>query len=375
MPFSRQPRRKSIQRKSHTNDCKDFTLMKLRNKPTMSTATSTRSTNTVTTTSARRTVSAPNVPIENHVVPGPSGMQNNSGTTNQPPPVEPIPPFAPLPPAAPFHEQNERVIYPRIRMPTFSSKNVEAWLNSLERWFKASGYNNDEQQFEITLAAIDPTILEQMNEALSEEPEAGKFNFVKQKLIAHFADSAQRKLNRLLSEMPLGDKRPSELFHEMKRVAGNVLGETALKGLWAQRLPEAARPVIAASTGTAVEFTRIADSIVDALTPRTVQAAAVTPLNEINELKAVIAELRTQINNFPRQPRSRSRSRPNQRPSTPANTGSNQNSNGNTSTESDQCWFHQKFGQNARNCRSPCRHRNQSRTPAPAATTSSNPSA
>lgn len=174
--------------------------------------------------------------------------------------------------------------------------------------------------------------------------------------------------------MPLGDKRPSELYHEMKRVAGSVLGEAALKGLWSQRLPEAARPVIAASTGTAAEFTRIADSIIDALTPQGVNAAATTnPLSELNELRAEIAELRNQISNFPRNSRSRSRGAPNrQRSRTPANNGTgansnstaNNNTNANANADSELCWYHQTYDRNARNCRSPCRRRNRSGTPA-----------
>lgn len=151
-----------------------------------------------------------------------------------------------------------------------------------------------------------------------------------------------------------------------------------LKGLWTQRLPEAARPTIAASTGTAAEFTRIADSIVDALAQRSINTTTtVNPLSELNELKAVIAELRQQMQNFPQRSRSRSRGQPNQRPRTPAGNGSrasnNSTTNASTNANADPevCWYHQTYGQNARNCRSPCRHRNRSRTPATPASNAS----
>lgn len=268
-------------------------------------------------------------------------------------------------------------------MPTISNTNIEAWFSSMDYWFSASGIFDDGQRSDTILASIDPNVLVQLQESMREAPPQGKYEFVKTKLIAHFADSEQRKLNRLLSEMPLGDKRPSELFHEMKRVAGNVLGEAALKGLWAQRLPEAARPVIAASTGTSNEFTKIADSIIDALAPRavrqtTVAATAVTttPLSEMDELKIVIAELRNQISNMPRHSRSRSRGGGNgnggQRSHTPANPSNNQSSNTNNGNSSNAnpvvnadpelCWYHQKYGNNARNCREPCRNFNRTNT-------------
>lgn len=238
------------------------------------------------------------------------------------------------------------------------------------RWFRASGIFDDDQRNETILASIDPNVLDQLTDQLNRTPAIGKYDYSKQILIAHFADSENRRLNRLLSEMPLGDKRPSELWHEMKQVAGNVLGDIALKGLWAQRLPDTARPVIAATTGTAAEFTKMADTIVDALAPRTVQQVVAAPLSELDELKAVIAELRTQINKMPRQSRSRSRGRSNQRQQTPTSNNAN-NANANAANvDPELCWYHQNFGRNAQKCRSPCRERN--RALAPAASSSNN---
>lgn len=235
----------------------------------------------------------------------------------------------------------------------------------MDYWFIASGIFDDEQRFCTILAAIDPNVLTQLAEVLQAAPVNGKYEFVRQKLIAHFADSEQRKLNRLLSEMPLGDKRPSELFHEMKRVAGNVLGEAALKGLWTQRLPEYARPVIASTSGSSTEYTRIADSIIDAIAPRSVNQITDAPLSELNELKAVIAELKKQITDMPR--RSRSHSRNSNRQNYRSRTPSHHNNNANQQdADPELCWYHQTYGNDARNCRLPCRRRNH-----PAASNSS----
>lgn len=207
---------------------------------------------------------------------------------------------------------------------------------------------------------------------LRRAPAIGKYDFIRQKLIDHYADSEQRKLNRLLSEMPLGDKRPSELYHDMKRVAGNVLGEAALKGLWAQRLPEAARPVVAASTGSAAEFTRIADSIVVVLSPRTVNQVTSNPLNDVGELRTMINELKAKIEQNSRS-RSHSRKRNSnfghRRSQTPSSRSNSNNRNGNDNNgngNDGECWYHATYGSNARHCRSPC-NRGQ-RTPANGAT-------
>lgn len=289
------------------------------------------STDTSTSTTATVTISSNLVPTS-----------SATSSSNSQPPVS-IPP-----------QQNANIhtVFARLPMPTVTNTNIEAWFISMEYWFIASGITADRQQFSTVLAAIDPNLLVQLTEILREQPQVGKYLFIKNKLIAHFADSEQRKLNRLLSEMPLGDKRPSELFHEMKRVAGNVLGDAALKGLWLQRLPQAAQPVVAASTGSATEYTKIADSIMDALAPRTVQQVAVNPTSELSELKAMVAEMRLQINSFQQRSRSQSREPTRTRQRTPTNNG-----NVNTNADPSLCWYHQKFGRDARKCRSPCRNK------------------
>lgn len=246
-----------------------------------------------------------------------------------------------------------------------TSTNVDAWFKSLEHWFRATGIHDEASRCDAVLASIEPNVLDQIDEQFVGVPDEGKFALVKRVLIAHYADSEQRKLNRLLSELPLGDKRPSELFFEMKKIAGRILGDSALKGLWIQRLPESARSVVAAAQGTPAEFTKMADSIVELLATPSVHQVAAGPLNEISELKAVVAELSKQMQKFSGRSRSHTRPSTSHRSRTPANNGNAADAN----AESDECWYHQKYGRNAQKCRSPCRQktRSRSRTPAPAA--------
>ncbi|XP_017487668.1 PREDICTED: uncharacterized protein LOC108376018 [Rhagoletis zephyria] len=161
------------------------------------------------------------------------------------------------------------------------SNNIEAWFTSMDFWFTASGITSDKQQAETVFAALDPTVIGQLSGVIASMPQQDRFEYVKAKIIEHFADSEQRRLNRLLSELPLGDKKPSELYFEMKRVAGSTLGEAALKGLWTKRLPEFAQPVVAASSGTAAEFTKIEDSIIGAVVPHHVNGVESRVTNEI----------------------------------------------------------------------------------------------
>lgn len=247
-------------------------------------------------------------------------------------------------------------VYARLPFPQMCNTNIEAWFTTMDFWFTASGITSDKQKAATVLAALSPNVISQLTEVIAAIPATDRFDYVKQKIIEHFADSEQRRLNRLLSELPLGDKKPSELFFEMKRVAGSTLGEAALKGLWTKRLPEFVQPVVAASTGTAAEFTKIADSIVDAVSPGQLCQVRNQSTGELNDLRAAIVELGKKFDQFSTRSRSRSR-----RPNTGRNRSQkrDKSQSNNNVRISEECWYHRKYGRNAQKCRSPCNYRQQ----------------
>ncbi|XP_017467423.1 PREDICTED: uncharacterized protein LOC108359867 [Rhagoletis zephyria] len=173
----------------------------------------------------------------------------------------------------------------------------------MEFRFTASGITADKQKTATVLAALAPNDLSQLGDVIAALPQNDRFDYVKQKIIEHFADSEQQWLNWVLSELPLGDKKPSELFFEMRRVAGNTLGDAALKSLWIKRLPEFAQPVVEASSGSAAEYTKIADQQLNRVKS--------TPSSDIHELRAVVMELGKKFDKLTTRSRSQSRRRTN----------------------------------------------------------------
>lgn len=251
----------------------------------------------------------------------------------------------------------------RIDMPAFEKTNVEAWFLAMDYWFKATDTKDDEHKFNLVIAKQGVLTLPKLKEILDNQPATEKYKYIKEKLISFYAESEQVCLNILLSGMPLGDQKPSELFQEMKRVAGDTVTEKALKGLWSRRLPDHARAAVVASTGTAEEFTRIADAIVEAMQLKTINEVktetTTATVNEISQLKSQINELTKLFNNkFSERSRSNSRQRGNGN-NRGRSTSRNRNQPPDGSTE---CWYHWKFGNNSRKCRSPCRHKKSKTT-------------
>ncbi|XP_058815602.1 uncharacterized protein LOC131679065 [Topomyia yanbarensis] len=249
----------------------------------------------------------------------------------------------------------ETINNPRLNPPSMTASNIESYFLSLEFWFAASGIGNlhDAKKYNIVMAQVPPNKLTELRSIIDATP------------------ANDRRLQRVLSDMPLGDMKPSQLFNEMLRVAGNSLGEAVLLDLWASRLPPHAQAAVIASKGDADEKTTIADAIVDSmglrgltattagidtLTPKTPSASTNSPEAKnsasIEILQQEISQLSRKFDQmFSRKnlrDRSRSRSR---------YTSDQRNSH---ELSYEVCWYHRTFGREARQCRKPCSFRQSS---------------
>ena len=264
--------------------------------------------------------------------------------------------------------QVETVTAPRLNPPSMTDSNIESYFMSLEFWFAASGITtqHDTRKYNIVMAQVPVNKLTELRAIIDAVPETGKYNFIKKELTKHFADSQQRRLQRVLSDMPLGDMKPSRLFNEMKRVAGSSLGDAVLLDLWATRLPPHAQAAVIASQGDAADKTAIADAIVDSMGLRNINAiafdaprvptdattAAPSTTDNIAALQreiAVLARKLDQVWNF-RDSRSGSRGRSRTR----RVYGSRERE-----PSAELCWYHRVYGKEARRCREPCNYDRQ----------------
>ncbi|XP_017474118.1 PREDICTED: uncharacterized protein LOC108364785 [Rhagoletis zephyria] len=237
---------------------------------------------------------------------------------------------------------------PRIPMPAMSGDNIDAYFYSLDFWFEATGIIADTAKFNIVLASVPPAKLMELRAIIDAAPAMQKYQYIRTKLSENFAESQQRRLQRVLRDMPLGDRRPSDLFNEMKRAAGTTLSDSILHDLWLSRLPPYAQAAIIATNVPTVDKLKIADSICESFQLREGQVHEVSnpPHTSEADLRAEVAALRQRFDEVAngrkvRRPRSR----------TPA-----RNRDASSGGASDLCWYHSKFGRNARKCRQPCKY-------------------
>lgn len=244
----------------------------------------------------------------------------------------------------------------KLPLPVLHKEHVELWFIQLECWFTLNKILSDKVKFNTVISCMEPHILSQVFNIVKNPPSELKYNCIKAAIVAAYSDSSQQKFQKLLSGIQLGDGRPSHLLNELRKVGGEI-SEDILKNLWISRLPDQAKPILAASRGTIEELALIADAIIDSLGYSTATISEVKHQKSVeastssssqhynNDLQKQISQLNKRINDLTFKKRSsrslvRERSHSNLREKTPSRPPI--------------CWYHRNYGNEAKKCNKPC---------------------
>ncbi|XP_037929368.1 uncharacterized protein LOC119663839 [Teleopsis dalmanni] len=236
-----------------------------------------------------------------------------------------------------------------VKVPPFWHERPEIWFAQIEAQFAVADITNDATKFNTVVAAIESSVVADVADAVLHPPATGKYSNFKNQILERFGESEQRKIQRLLSEVELGDRRPSQLLNELTALAKDKVSSEFLKSLWLQRLPPQVRAILQTSNVDLVELAKLADRICEAGDYHQLAAVSSRVSNDSNETARLcqrldqIEQRLSRLDFVGRQPsRMRQSSR---RKSRTLSQSSN---------HSGWCWFHSRFGEQARRCRQPC---------------------
>lgn len=269
-----------------------------------------------------------------------------------------------------------------IRTPPFLRTNPDAWFLQLESTFACQLITSDKQKYHLAVAALDGETMQDLIDVLRTVPEQGRFEYLRSKILSRYTDTEQKKLHHVLNNLSLGSLSPSELLRRMRALAGTSLDETALKVRWLDLLPSStARTLRVLRNSSLNELAEVADDLLEASPDIcSVQAAGMRSRSPVRHVPAAVpaprpaepvyghtsggneelALLRASIAQFTLaatkmaetissaggvgRSRSSSRSRARGRSATP----------GPSTGMPALCYYHQRFGDAAKNCRPPC---------------------
>lgn len=243
-----------------------------------------------------------------------------------------------------------------LELPPFCVESPCLWFIRIESQFYIAGITQDLIKYHAVIIALDAEILNYVSDIIFKPPKENLYETLKHRILREVSDRKQTRIKSALSELTLGDNKPSHLLRKMRQLADLKVEDDYLKIIFLQRLPKEVRNIVSVVSDDGLDkLAAMADRIVDVLTPakadvHTVQSGQSPDIQALNQK---IDELAEQVKRLSCSRRRRRRRRPR---STSRNRASSRSSCSSAPywPGRDLCWYHQTFGFQARYCRQPC---------------------
>ena len=243
-----------------------------------------------------------------------------------------------------------------VKLPPFWPADPEVWFAQVEAQFTTKGITTQKTKFDYVISSLGPEFATEVRDLLLKPPAEQPYDKLRIQLIKRTAASEQRKLQQLISGEELGDRKPTQLLRRMRQLLGDKLGgadaNSFLRQLFLQRLPANVQMVLAPADASMEleQLADMADKVMEVATPMVAATsdihttAAIADNSEVRQLREEISRLASLVDSLITRPRRRDSSRQ-RRSASPAPP---------TSSQDTLCWYHAKFGENAKRCKQPC---------------------
>ncbi|GFS56211.1 transposon Tf2-11 polyprotein [Trichonephila clavipes] len=227
-----------------------------------------------------------------------------------------------------------------LRLPLFWKSNVRLWIAQCDHAFTFSGISSDDTKYSALVANLDAETLSYVSDIVLSPPNSDKYHTLSQWLITQFSDSETQKIKKLLTDLQLGDEKPSHLLRKMKELSNGQLQDDFLQK------PLDKLAIIADKVSEVVGSSSTICAATTVPPPSQSSSCSVQPTmdslaRQIQELSLQVAELTRERNSSRHQRYSSDRRRSHSR-SRSVNRGSG------------ICYYHRCYKEQARKCVSPC---------------------
>ncbi|XP_069361491.1 uncharacterized protein [Maniola hyperantus] len=242
-----------------------------------------------------------------------------------------------------------------IRVPPFWAEKPSIWFAQIEAQFNIARITDDNTKFYYVLSHLDGQYSANVEDIIENPPSTGKFEKLKTELIKRLSLSRQKKVKQLLQAEELGDRKPSQFLRHLQQLAGPNMPDDFITDVWTSRLPHNLQTIIASQANLSLqELADLADRVHD-IAPASPQVAATSVSRleaTIDTMARQITELTKQVSALATAGHDRSRSRCRQTSRQKSRTPSHRSQS--NYRKFPVCWYHHKFGDNAKRCTRPC---------------------
>lgn len=235
------------------------------------------------------------------------------------------------------------------KLPRYGVSNPRIWFRQLEAYFELRNMRAQRKMFLFVITQLPTEIACEVSDLIDDIPTETPYAKLKAALLKRTSASDEARLQQLLSGVQLGDRTPSQLLRHMNSLKGDSqVADAFLRQLWSKCLPTNTVAILSIQENDVPlnKLAEIADKIHECYgrTPVSQISVEPTPMEiiekRLDQLTLAISNVTTNrpTNNY--RPRSRSRSS-SSKPYPHKDT---------------MCYYHRRFGDQAKRCTYPCSH-------------------
>lgn len=180
-----------------------------------------------------------------------------------------------------------------LKLPPFWPADPGLWFAQVEAQFATRSISVEKTKFDYVIASLSPDTATEVRDLILTPPTETPYTTLKQELIKRTGGSSQQKMQKLLKDVELGDRKPSQLLRRMRQLWSGPANDDFLRELFLQRLPTNVRMTLvpSASELTLEKLADMADRILELATP-TIGALHMPPPQALPEVESLRAEVR-----------------------------------------------------------------------------------
>jgi hypothetical protein len=216
-----------------------------------------------------------------------------------------------------------------VRLQPFWPERPIVWFGQAEAQFELASITRQRTKFNYVVFQLNPQQPAEVEDLIASPPEHEPYDRLKAELVRRLSTSREQRVRRLLSHEEMGDRKTSQFLRHLKTLAflaGHTEGSLDSASQLVDKICEV--------------FNQSTTAIYSHATPDTTAEL----LGQIKELTRQIASLRTSLTHGRSQSRGRHRSHSRDDRSNPDCSRA----------PHDVCWYHKRFGNEARKCIPPC---------------------
>ncbi|CAG5079414.1 Protein of unknown function [Cotesia congregata] len=123
------------------------------------------------------------------------------------------------------------------KLPPFWKNKPQLWFTQIETIFRKRNIRSERSKYDAVVEILEQYAVEEISDIIEQPVNDESYKLLKDTMIKRFSESSERQLHRLLSEVELGDKKPSQLLRQMRDLGRNQATDNLLKTKWMSLLP------------------------------------------------------------------------------------------------------------------------------------------